>query len=67
MNPHVLFIDVDGTLVTYENSLPKSAVAAIQKVRENGHKVFFNTGRSKAEMPDFILNPIQDYMLQKIS
>ena len=46
----IVFIDVDGTLVDYENHLPESAVLAIRKARENGHKVYISTGRSKAEI-----------------
>lgn len=50
----IIFIDVDGTLVDYENRLPESAVLAIRKARENGHKVYISTGRSKAEIYDYI-------------
>ena len=50
----ILFIDVDGTLVDYENNLPDSAVMAIRKARENGHKVYICTGRSRAEVYDNI-------------
>ncbi len=46
----VIFIDVDGTLVDYENHLPESAVEAIRKARKNGHRVYICTGRSKAEV-----------------
>lgn len=46
----IIFIDVDGTLVDYENNLPQSAVEAIRRARENGHKVYISTGRSKAEV-----------------
>ena len=46
----ILLIDVDGTLVNYENQLPASAVDAIRKARANGHKVYICTGRSKAEV-----------------
>ena len=46
----IIFLDVDGTLVDYETNLPKSAVAAIRKARENGHRVYICTGRSKAEV-----------------
>lgn len=46
----ILFIDVDGTLVNYENHLPDSAVDAIRKARANGHRVYICTGRSKAEV-----------------
>lgn len=46
----IIFLDVDGTLVDYENRLPESAVKAIRKARENGHRVYISTGRSKAEV-----------------
>lgn len=46
----ILFIDVDGTLVDYENNLPQSAVRAIRQARANGHLVYICTGRSKAEV-----------------
>ena len=46
----IIFIDVDGTLVDYDNVLPSSAVEAIRKARANGHKVYISTGRSRAEV-----------------
>ena len=46
----IIFIDVDGTLVDYDNVLPTSAVDAIRKARANGHKVYISTGRSRAEV-----------------
>ncbi len=46
----IIFLDVDGTLVDYENQIPKSAIEAIRKARENGHKVYICTGRSRAEI-----------------
>lgn len=56
MDTHYIFIDVDGTLVTYENELPASAVTAIKEAQSNGHKVYTVTGRSKAEMYSDILS-----------
>ena len=46
----IIFIDVDGTLVSYDNVLPDSAVEAIRAARKNGHKVYICTGRSRAEV-----------------
>lgn len=46
----IIFLDVEGTLVDYENRLSESAVKAIRKARENGHRVYISTGRSKAEV-----------------
>lgn len=50
MKPKIILLDVDGTLVDYENNLPDSAVEVIRKARANGHKVYICTGRSKAEV-----------------
>lgn len=46
----IIFLDVDGTLVDYENRLPSSAVKAIRQARSNGHRVYICTGRSRAEV-----------------
>lgn len=46
----LIFLDVDGTLVNYENHLPDSAIAAIRAARKNGHRVYLSTGRSRAEI-----------------
>ncbi len=50
----IIFIDVDGTLLSYENILPPSATEAIRSARKNGHKVYISTGRSRAEVYDYI-------------
>ena len=52
----IIFLDVDGTIIDYDNHIPDSAREAIRKARENGHLVYVCTGRSKAEMPDEIWN-----------
>lgn len=46
----IIFLDVDGTLVDYENRLPASAVTAIRQARSVGHRVYICTGRSRAEV-----------------
>ena len=56
LNSKIVFLDVDGTLVSYENELPDSAVTAVQEAQKNGHKIYTVTGRSKAEMYDYILD-----------
>ncbi len=50
----IILIDVDGTLLDYESRLPESASRAIRQARENGHKVYICTGRSRAEVYDYI-------------
>lgn len=46
----IIFLDVDGTLMDYENHIPASAVEAVRQARKNGHRVYICTGRSKAEV-----------------
>ncbi len=50
----IIFIDVDGTLLDYENKLPASADKGIKLARQNGHKVYICTGRSKAEVYSYL-------------
>ena len=45
-----LFFDIDGTLLSHSNGIAESAVNALKKAQENGHKIFLNTGRSLAEI-----------------
>ena len=41
-----LFFDIDGTLVSFTtHKIPDSAVRALARAKENGHKVFIATGR----------------------
>lgn len=46
----IIFLDVDGTLVNYENRLPPSAAEAVRRARAKGHRVYICTGRSRAEV-----------------
>ena len=43
----ILFFDIDGTLWTMDGHIPESTREAIRKVRENGHLVFINSGRTR--------------------
>lgn len=44
---YYVFIDIDGTLLDNStNSIPSSAIEAINIAKENGHKIFICTGRS---------------------
>ena len=47
MNSKLLFLDIDGTLTPAGSNVPpKSALEAIRRAREAGHKVFLCTGRN---------------------
>lgn len=56
MNKKLILMDVDGTLISYSNVLPDSAVKAIHKAQKNGHLCFIVTGRSRAHIDKEILD-----------
>lgn len=55
----LLFFDIDGTLVSFStHRIPQSAIDALRRAKELGHKVIISTGR-----PRMIINnlcPLQD-------
>ena len=54
MGRKLIFLDIDGTLTSPgSNTPPESAMEAVRRARENGHKVFLCTGRN----PD-MLSPV---------
>lgn len=58
MNRNIIFFDVDGTLVDVRPArefIPQSAIEAIHATRAKGNLCFLCTGRSKAEIYDYIL------------
>lgn len=53
----IIFLDIDGTLVNTDANpefIPESAIKAVYQARQNGHQVYLCTGRSKAEIYDYI-------------
>lgn len=53
----IIFLDIDGTLVNTDANpefIPESAIKAVHQARQNGHQVYLCTGRSKAEIYDYI-------------
>ncbi|MDY8025744.1 Cof-type HAD-IIB family hydrolase [Paenibacillus polymyxa] len=55
MNKKIIFLDIDGTLVDDDGMIPESAKIACIEARKNGHLIYLCTGRSKAEIYDFIM------------
>ena len=53
MTGKILFFDIDGTLWDIHNRIPESTVRSIRRARDNGHKIFLNSGRSRG----FIFHP----------
>ena len=56
LDKKIIFLDVDGTLCNDKGLVPESAAIAAKKARKNGHLVYLCTGRSKAEIYDFIMD-----------
>ena len=59
LNTKYLFFDIDGTLAHGGGVVTDGNKKAILKVKEQGHKVFLNTGRSLANIPDTTLNALE--------
>lgn len=55
MQKKVLFFDIDNTILSRQNEIPESTFRAFEKLHENGHLVFINTGRSRAYVQDPVL------------
>lgn len=54
-SPRAVFVDIDGTLCDSRQRVPDSAVRALSRVRERGHRLFVCTGRSVPEIyPRFV-------------
>lgn len=50
----IMSINAAGTLFNYENQLYVSGAYAFKAARQNGHRVYICTGRSKAKVYPFI-------------
>ena len=44
------FLDIDGTILPFGKDIPKSALDVFSEAKALGHKIFFATGRSQAEI-----------------
>lgn len=56
MSRKMLFFDIDGTLITEgSGKMPESTKSALKEAKEQGHLLFINTGRTKANLPEKIL------------
>lgn len=53
MTPHIIFLDVDGTLVNHGTEVADSTVRAVRAARSAGHLVYLCTGRAGCDIhPD---------------
>lgn len=57
MKPHILFFDIDGTLLDEETGqISEKTKEALQEARNRGHYTFLNTGRSFAELDPAVVD-----------
>ncbi|MBR0163863.1 MAG: HAD-IIB family hydrolase [Lachnospiraceae bacterium] len=47
-----VFFDIDNTIWDWEHVLPHSVHGALERLRQNGHLAFFNSGRSRGHVRD---------------
>jgi len=47
MNEKLVFLNVDGTILYNSYKVFESTIKAIERARENGHKIFLCTGRER--------------------
>ena len=58
MEKHLVFFDVDGTLL-FKNSICESDVKALNELKAAGHEIFLNTGRSRSILPKELLEKVK--------
>ncbi len=64
MKKYAFFLDIDGTLLASDGSVPKENIDAIKYARDKGHFVFINSGRSMAFIPKSVLEiPLDGYIM----
>ena len=62
MDKKIIFIDIDGTLLSHTQGISPKSIEAISAARENGHLVFLNTGRSKSYSQAFLNLPVDGFI-----
>ncbi|MBQ6893114.1 MAG: HAD family phosphatase, partial [Clostridia bacterium] len=59
MEKHLVFFDVDGTLLFHNTNVQKSDVDALCRLKAAGHEIFLNTGRSRSILPADLLKNVK--------
>ena len=55
---YAFFLDLDGTIWNGKQEIAEKTLAALKYARENGHKVYLNTGRAYGFVPKDLFNRI---------
>lgn len=59
MEKHLVFFDVDGTLLFKNTEFAKSDVDSLIRLQKEGHEIFLNTGRSRSILPKELLAKVK--------
>lgn len=59
MEKHLVFFDVDGTTLHNNTEIREADVEAMRRLKQAGHMLFLNTGRSRAVLPDALLQAVE--------
>lgn len=55
MRKKYLFLDIDGTLVNFDGTMPDSAAYAIRAAQQRGHELIICTGRQRSQVYPWLL------------
>lgn len=56
MRSRLLFFDIDGTLVGFDQKMPASTREALFRAKERGHRLFLCTGRCRTQIYPWLLS-----------
>ncbi|MBQ4556448.1 MAG: HAD family phosphatase [Clostridia bacterium] len=59
MEKHLVFFDIDGTLVFNKIGISEKNVAALRRLKEDGHLIFINSGRSRYIVPKLLTQAVE--------
>lgn len=62
MDKKIIFLDIDGTLLSHTKGISPKSIEAIKKAQANGHLVFLNTGRAKSYSKPFLNLEVDGYV-----
>jgi len=58
MKNKYLFLDIDGTLVNFDGTMPQSTLESLSAAQKNGHKLILCTGRCYGQIYPWMLEKI---------
>lgn len=55
MNRKFVFLDIDGTLISFNGVFPDETLEALKQAHKNGHKLIISTGRQQSQIYPWLL------------